>query len=203
MWKNGIVMMVVLVGVLMAGCELPEEKGHYQKLTEVVIKVGEKQEETTKDIIAAIKEGGVVDEEKIGKVEEAVEKIGEKFDEWKEPALASAKKYDELREENKTLAIIEAAREGNRLIPTQYAPLIEAGLGLAAIIAGGYGWKKRKEAVEANEEAAVTGNAVAEIVKGIEVFKTAATGDEAKVLKTKLSESTSADTKVLIAENRY
>jgi hypothetical protein len=188
MWKKWIVVLVVVVGSLLVGCELPEEKGYYQKLTEVVVVSGEKQIEVLREVIAVVKESGLADEKKMGEIEEKIEKYGEKFDIGKEVLLASAKKYDEMREEDKTLAIIEAAMAGN----TASAPINPYASIIGGVLAIVYALKKKKEASE-------NGSAVKEIVRGVEKFMSV---DDlkgaAKELRNELSITTSDKTKAIV-----
>ena len=190
MVRKWIVMVaVVVVGSLLVGCNIPQqEEAHYQKLTEVVIQIGEEQKATVEKIIEVVKESGLVDEEKIGKVEETVEKISENFDAWSVAGLASAKKYDEMREEDKTVAIIEALMEGNKAS----APVNPYASIIGGVLAIAYALKKKKDANE-------NGSAVREIVRGVDKFMSVKDLEgAAKDLRSELSITTSDKTKAIV-----
>ena len=143
-WK---VVVVAVILAILAGCQSAPEAGYYEKLTAVVNESVDAQQESTREIVEAIKVSALVDEDSLAKIENQLDKVDVYVDTAQEAAKEAARVYEEKRSESKIIAAIEGARAAN-VVSTPvnpYAPLIEAVLGVAAVVAGGFAYKKQKD----------------------------------------------------------
>jgi len=176
------VLLLIAIMLTIGGCIEQTEQNHYERLTEAVNAGIGVQQESTHKIIETLRESNTISEEKLSKIETQVDKADEYVEIAKTAAMEAAKIYDERQSEDKTIAFIEAAREANRISTpvNPYAPLIDAGLGIAAAIAGGYGLIKRKETNTTNEELTTVNQKYDAHKKAVETLMIESTPEAAK-----------------------
>lgn len=145
--KKIVSVVVMLMLCLIAGCNSAAEQGYYEKMTDVLNESVDAQQVATKEIVLAISESNLVDAEKLEKLEGVVSKVDEYVDTAQSAVAEAARVWEEKRAENQIVATIEAVRAANAASSTvnPYAPIIDGVLGLAVVIAGGYGIKKSKD----------------------------------------------------------
>ncbi len=136
-----LILVVLLLGA--AGCQQEQAAGFYKTLTETINTSVNAQQEATHKIIAAIDESKIAD---MTEVREYTGKLDEYIDLAQIAATEAAKVYEEQQAEDKIAAAIEAARKANIITSplNPYAPVIEAVLGIAAIVTGTIAYKKNK-----------------------------------------------------------
>ena len=154
-WKNLLITIVASI-ILFAGCDQARQQqpGQYEKLAAVINELVDGQQKSNADILVALKESDLIADAKMEKLETKVASTDEIVDVAQIAAAEAARVYDEKASEGKIIAAIEAARAANTASAAvnPYAPLIDAGLGIAAIIAGAYGYKEHKEKVKTGKK---------------------------------------------------
>lgn len=144
------ILLINLVLVFLTGCTAlqQDDTGYYERLTTAINSSIDAQQQATGKIIESLRESNTISAEKLGKIEAQIVKADEYVDVAQLAAAEAAKVYEEKQGEDKTIALIEAARRANEVSApvNPYAPLIEGGLAIATALAGGYGILKKKEA---------------------------------------------------------
>ncbi len=167
----------IAVLCMLMGCTQP---GHYEQLTA-------QWNESTDTIVDAIEHSGLISDE-------SFEELLTDIDVVQDAVVAAAKAYDEQAEEDQFIALLEGAQAANTasLPLNPYAAPIGGVLSIALAVAGVMAKKN-------GDKAKRSGDAVREIVAGIEAYKSEGGAD---ALKNKLRTSTSPTTKAVIAEAR-
>lgn len=145
--NKGMVIVLVVVLLAVSGCGSMQQAGYFERLTQAVNSSVDAQQTATQQIVEAIKESEALPAATLANIEAKIETANEYVDIAQIAAAEAAKVYEEKRAEDPVGATIEAMRKANVVSApvNPYAPLIEGGLAIAAIVAGGYGAIKRKE----------------------------------------------------------
>ena len=179
-----LVAVIVCFVISVAGCTAP---GHYEQLTDTVNKSIDVQQKSAAEIVEAVRESGLISEQKMAAIAEKVAAGNADIDTIQKALIAGAKELDE-QDKDRIQAWIDALEAANKQsIPVNpYAGLIAGVLGIAVAV---------KKAFDANR----SDTAVREIVSGIEAYKKRASSAEVLSLKDSLRTST-VTSKVIIAK---
>lgn len=137
---------VALCGLFVAGCTTEPE--YVTRLTQAVNQSIDAQQAANRQTLDALKQAKVVGDDKLAKIDAQVAKLDTVVDLSQQAATEATKAYTDNAAQGKAQAAIEAAQAANRVSApvNPYSPLIEAVLGVAAVVAGGYGVKTKKDA---------------------------------------------------------
>jgi hypothetical protein len=100
MKKQIVCMLLVAMLSALAGCQVPGDPDHYQKLTASVNKTIDAVGDVGDKVIDAMRKYEVVPAEKLDKIEVAITSIAEPINALQDASTVAAKAYDEKIQEN-------------------------------------------------------------------------------------------------------
>lgn len=152
MKMNKIILIVMFgfLALLLTGCVSPDPQ-YYQKLAEIVNKSAEAQKESADKVIEAVRVSGLVDNEKLDRIEVKTGKAFEVVSKLQAASLEVAKVIDKKAQEDKIGALIDVGIIANKASSGINPYAVGIG-GILTLLQTAYAIKKRKQVIVVNAE---------------------------------------------------